>query len=114
MKVKSNLTDAQSIVQMENRLAQALFDASHFLAKMVRPYAPVRTGALRESIDVRPIQFVGVLHEKARVSPGVSYDIYQELGTYKMPPHPYLKPATRDYREAIVAIIANGVIRGNK
>lgn len=113
MKVRSRLSDVQSVTKLENRLAQALFEAGHFLSNAARPYAPVDTGALRASIGVRPVMFHGVLHESTRVSPGVHYDIYQELGTYKMAAHPYLKPSTRDYRDKIIAIIVRGVTSGD-
>lgn len=95
---------------MENNLAISLFSAGGYLANATRPYSPVDTGALRASIDTRSVRFLGVLHASVRVSPGVLYDIYQELGTYKMAAQPYLRPAARAYRRKIVMMIALGVL----
>ena len=52
--------------------------------------APVDTGALRDSIEV----FDGdSKKEKYIGSITIPYAIYQELGTVKMSPQPYLRPA---------------------
>ena len=53
-----------------------------------KTYAPVDTGALRDSIHTIDMQPAWV-----RVQPEVYYAIYQELGTYKMAAHPFLTPA---------------------
>lgn len=56
--------------------------------------APVRTGRLRDSIthevaDSEHAVYIGVPQE-------VDYGKWQELGTSKMPAHPFLKPAVID------------------
>jgi hypothetical protein len=51
-------------------------------------FAPVDTGALMNSI-----QWFMVGEATARIQPDVDYDIYQELGTYKMAAQPFLTPA---------------------
>ncbi len=50
--------------------------------------APVDTGALRNSLQTEKVED-GVW----RVRDGVEYGIWQETGTSKMPPHPFLIPA---------------------
>lgn len=97
--------------RLENKLAISLFSAGSFLSDAARPYAPVDTGALRASIDARSVRFLGKLHASVRVSPGVHYDIYQELGTYKMKAHPYLAPSTRDNHAKLVMMIAIGILK---
>ncbi len=49
--------------------------------------APVRTGALRNSITSE------VQGTHGEVYTDISYAIFQEQGTSRMPPHPYLGPA---------------------
>lgn len=51
-------------------------------------FSPVDTGALRSSI-----QWYMIGDATARIQPDVEYDIYQELGTYKMAAQPFLTPA---------------------
>ena len=61
------------------------------IATDARRMAPVLTGDLRNSIDV-----LGVSNGVGRVGAGdasVDYAAYVELGTRKMAPQPYLKPA---------------------
>ena len=51
-------------------------------------FAPVDTGWLRDSLQTQMIE-----PAVARVQSDAEYDIYQELGTYKMAAHPFLAPA---------------------
>lgn len=53
-----------------------------------KTYAPYDTGALYNSI-----QWSMIDTKTARIQPDVTYDIYQELGTWKMAAHPFLSPA---------------------
>lgn len=53
-----------------------------------KTFAPVDTGALRDSIDTQPMN-----NAWYRIAPHVDYAIYQEFGTYKMAAHPFLTPA---------------------
>lgn len=61
------------------------------IATDARRLAPVLTGDLRNSIDV-----LGVSNGVGRVGAGdasVDYAAYVELGTRKMAPQPFLRPA---------------------
>ena len=51
---------------------------------------PVNTGSLQESLDVFDSESKW---EKLIGSKTIEYAIYQEMGTVKMPPHAYLRPA---------------------
>ena len=51
-------------------------------------YAPYDTGWLMNSI-----QSFMIAESTARIQSDADYDIYQELGTYKMAAHPFLSPA---------------------
>jgi len=53
-----------------------------------KSYAPVDTGLLRDTL-----QSFMVAEATARIQSDVPYDIYQELGTYKMAAQPFLSPA---------------------
>ena len=53
-----------------------------------KTFAPVDTGFLMNTIDSTMID-----DTTARIQSEAEYDIYQELGTYKMAAHPFLAPA---------------------
>lgn len=55
---------------------------------LAKTYAPHDTWALINSLK----SFM-VAKATARIQSDVTYDIYQELGTYKMAAHPFLSPA---------------------
>ena len=53
-----------------------------------RNFAPVLTGALRDSIEVSHLE-----GGRQRISVGVRYGMYVEFGTFDTPAEPYLRPA---------------------
>jgi len=61
--------------------------------------APVDTGALRNSITSES----GMTGEmQYTVKDGVTYGIFQELGTHKMAAHPFLVPALEQWAQPFV------------
>ena len=62
--------------------------------------APVDTGELRNSISHATLDGKSVA-----VGSNTEYAIYQEMGTYKMPPHPYIKPAVSDHTAEYKSIV---------
>lgn len=62
------------------------------IAQDAQDLAPVRTGALRDSIHGDVVEDSPV-EVRGRVSADVDYAAYVELGTYKMVAQPYLQPA---------------------
>jgi HK97 gp10 family phage protein len=65
--------------------------------------APTRTN-LRGSIRRNPLN--GSYKNGATVGTNVEYAIYQEFGTYKMSPQPFLIPALKKNEKAIIKMIS--------
>lgn len=74
-----------------------------FVKGSARAKAPVDTGQLRSSISSQASGFNCV------VGTNVEYGIYQEFGTYKMPPHPFLIPALEENENEIVNRIRDNI-----
>jgi HK97 gp10 family phage protein len=73
-------------------IARDLRKRAHRVRRAALRYAPVDTGRLRSSIEVREGRAFGGELEMI-VGTDVEYALYQELGTRDMPAHPYLRPA---------------------
>lgn len=58
------------------------------IAAEAKILAPWKTGALSGSINMKKIN-----SGEYWVQDGVDYGLYQEMGTYKMAAHPFLRPA---------------------
>lgn len=78
-------------------MVKSLHVASYMVENDAKRLCPVDTGRLRASIthDFDDKQF------KALVGSNVHYAKYVEMGTIKMSPQPYLRPALEMNREAI-------------
>ena len=75
------------------RTAAAIRKTAHDIEADAKGLSPVDTGFLRNSISTT-ISGDGRFGEiTAVIGPTAEYGIYQELGTSKMPAHPYLAPA---------------------
>lgn len=77
-------------------LAKSAFDCQ----ARAQQNAPVDTGFLKNSIHTVKIDETHYL-----VVVGASYGIFQELGTHKMPAHPFLLPAFVVTRKQALAIL---------
>lgn len=62
--------------------------------------APVDTGELRNSITHATLDGKAVA-----VGTNTEYGIYQEMGTYKMSPHPFIQPAISGHDGEYKAIV---------
>ena len=71
------------------RLSRALRKTAHDIEADAKVFAPVDTGALKNSISTDATS--DGFH--AEVGPTVDYAHYVENGTSKMSPQPYLRPA---------------------
>ena len=92
----------------ESVLANAVLRSSALAVEAdAKARAPVDTGALRASIHTT--FDMGAARSVAEVSPGVHYDIYQELGTSIMAPQPYLFPALRAHTAQFYAGMAAAI-----
>lgn len=84
------------------------------VASTAKVRAPVDTGALRSSITGR-ITEASASRIVGEVTPGVHYAIYQELGTSRMAPQPFLFPALDHHGPQLgdaVAQIVEGALGG--
>lgn len=70
--------------------------------------APKDTGRLQNSID----HVVDTSDDSVYIGTNVEYAAYQELGTSKIPPHPYLRPAATEHSEEYKQI-AKSVLQGS-
>lgn len=73
----------------EKQLKSLLLDFMLSVEGHAKRYAPVDTGRLRSSITTNPKYPAN----KIIVSDGVEYGFYQEYGTTRMKPQPFMRPA---------------------
>lgn len=98
------------------RLAEAteeqLTDVATAIRDDAKSLAPVDTGSLKQSIRLQVYHKSGTFVKKVGVSAGgyvtnpktkrkVDYASYQEFGTSKMPPHPYMRPAIEKHKNEL-------------
>lgn len=87
--VKTNVDGLERIIEnCEMVTPQIVAQAGLEVEGYAKTFAPVDTGYLRNTIESRMIS-----DTTARIQSAAEYDIYQELGTYKMAAHPFLAPA---------------------
>lgn len=75
------------------KMSAAVRKTAHDMERDAKKKAPVDTGTLRSSIstDITGDGRHGTM--SVEVGPTVEYGIYQELGTSRMAPQPFLAPA---------------------
>lgn len=86
----------QILDQIRQQAAQAVDSTLADAAALAAIYAPVSTGALRNSITYKPARMQQGAIVGSFGSYTISYAIYPEMGTYKMSARPYLRPAADD------------------
>ena len=88
-------------VGADKAAALTLEDTADFILNLIRLYAPIATGALRDSYR---IESVGLLH--IIIGSMLNYSIFVELGTSKSNPQPHLLPAFAEaesfFRQAFI------------
>jgi HK97 gp10 family phage protein len=83
----------------------ALDKAALLVVRSAKQKAPFDTGALRGQIDPsRPSA------NEADVTSHADYSIYQEVGTYKMAAHPYMRPALDENKDQIEELLGHSVM----
>lgn len=82
--------------------------AGQNMVAVAKSLAPVDTGLLKSSIyyTYHPAQRLLTLHADTH------YAMYQEFGTYKMRPHPYLRPALAIAGPSIISGLRTQVAAG--
>jgi HK97 gp10 family phage protein len=101
------------MASIRRRITSGMGNACQFAVGQAKSKAPVRTGLLRSKIgyEVRaePGAIVGRVGVQVEAKDStIGYSLYQEMGTYKMPAHPYLRPAVFGNGPEIVRLIAKG------
>lgn len=98
------------LAQISGRVVVNMEAAAQFAEEQAKARVPVSTGKLRDSI-------VGVVEIKARgdIVEGIVgvvakefYGYFIEMGTSKMPAHPFLRPAVYENAKEIVRILREG------
>ena len=85
------------VSQINPRAEQAVKDTAFMVQAKSAIAAPYETGALSASMTAEQegtFQWI--------VRDGVTYGIFNELGTYKMGAHPFLTPAVESERQPMV------------
>ena len=82
--------DNTSVEDIRQAVMDGLFDVAMGISDQASANAPVRTGALRDSMVVEKTA------GGATITADTGYSSYVELGTSKMRAQPYLRPALVD------------------
>ncbi len=98
--LKRKLTDYAA--NASRKVTSALYKGALMIEGDAKPMAPVDSGTLRGSIshEVKPEEGIAI------VGTTVDYAPWQEFGTRKIPPHPYLRPAYEKNKEPVKRLIA--------
>lgn len=72
----------------EESVSLALHDTAEFILALIRIYAPVDTGWLRDSYKKESVAQLHIL-----VGTMVNYSLFQEFGTSRMAARPHVVPA---------------------
>lgn len=93
--VEVEITDNSSLFKnaLPEQIAQALEAIGLTAEAHAKELCPVDTGRLRNSISHARDD------DSAYIGTNVEYAAYVELGTSKMKPRPYLRPAAQNYSE---------------
>jgi HK97 gp10 family phage protein len=105
--------------QFQTAISQVVRKSAFDIQAAAQSLAPVDTGNMKSSIYTKTIdgdqypgggstslvdnQVPGVDETTAYVAVGASYGIYVEMGTTRMPAHPYLAPAVEQVRPGFEA-----------
>lgn len=103
-KFTSNISKFDS--QMEKNLDVALKDIGKFIQKEAAENAPVKTGALRSSIDYQ------VSGDELQVGSDLDYAAKIELGDSKVNAQPFLEPAAINNRDRLKKIAEKAFSKG--
>jgi HK97 gp10 family phage protein len=93
------------IAFVESESRAAVKASADRIAQKARNYAPVDTGALRNSIEA----VSNIAGKEAEVRVSAPYAAYVEYGTYKMDAQPFLTPAVREEEAAFFASVGKGL-----
>ena len=95
---------AEVLAAFHAAVSRALQKCAETAEGHAKDYAPVDTGHLRDSIHSAVVEDESAAYVGTRDSE-VSYAKYQELGTHKMPAHPFLAPSVKNHASEYRAVI---------
>ena len=89
---------------LEKAVGEGFAEAGEMIVSTAREIAPVRTGALRNSIyyALEPWRLV--------VGAAVHYAAFVEYGTRKMAPRPYLRPAVWSHLNDLINSLRKAIL----
>lgn len=99
---------ARLVDALRSALPAAVAAGGLLIENEAKMLCPVRTGTLRRSIHT-DVEHESQDRVSARVSPGVDYGPYIELGTRSMAAQPYLRPALESQQAAATQEIADAL-----
>lgn len=103
MSVSKNDNSDACANAIEGAVRAALGDVGQKAVDYAKEAVPVRTGALRDSIDSE------VSGDTVTISAGENYAQYVELGTTARDARPYLKPSVFDHTDEFQSMIAEKI-----
>ena len=74
---------------IDDKIDKGAINCGEKVVALAKSFAPVDTGALRDSINYTYNPSTHVL----QINVGMPYGPFQEFGTYRMKPHPFIRPA---------------------
>lgn len=78
---------------VNDRIDRSMHAMGEAVVARAQQLAPVRTGALRESIYYTVEYNEGGGRHVLHINAGAPYAVFQEFGTRNIPPHPFIRPA---------------------
>ena len=110
MAVELEFYTGEVVKEYNTAVEQAMKEAVLIVEADAKRNAPVNFGRLRADITHQITKIAGaVIEGKVGNTPKITYARFQELGTSKMDPQPYLRPALRNNFEQIVSIIQEAI-----
>ena len=98
----------QFLALVSGRVVQNMDRACEFAEQQAQARAPVRRGILRRHITHEVSARGNTVEGRVGVIREAFWGWFQEMGTSKMPAHPFLRPAVFGNAKRIVQIIQGG------
>ncbi|GAA0187996.1 HK97-gp10 family putative phage morphogenesis protein [Glutamicibacter creatinolyticus] len=99
--------DLGNVPKLAGQLAKvAVKKTAKDIEATAKALAPVDTGFLRSAVKSSDLRNVSQDSPEAEVRAGASYSVYQELGTSRMAPQPFMGPAADKHTPAFEAAMA--------
>ncbi|MNI82213.1 hypothetical protein D3C73_1389020 [compost metagenome] len=101
--LRSLAADLGTVPKIAGQLAKvAVKKTAKDIEATAKTLSPVDTGNLRSSIKTSDLRGVSQDSPEAEVRASANYAIYQELGTSRMAPQPFMRPAADKHEPAFL------------